>query len=54
MRRGSPFGGSWIVGTAPSGTRSERVETVRWRPGRLGSGEEEVRMPVEEVGTGVG
>ena len=45
-----------MVGTADSGARSERVDSVLWRPVRRDSrgGEEEGRIPVEDVGMGVG
>lgn len=49
MATASPFSGSSTAGTADRGARSE---VVRARPGRRG-GELE-RMPVDEVGTGVG
>lgn len=49
MATSSPFSGSSTAGTAERGARSE---VVRARPG-LGGGELD-RMPVADVGTGVG
>jgi hypothetical protein len=40
------------LGRSESGARSESVDRVRWRAGRRGG--EDGRMPVEDVGTGVG
>ena len=57
MSNGSPVISSSIEGTEAKGARSERVDAVLCRPGRrvLGNrGGEDEKMPVDEVGTGVG
>jgi hypothetical protein len=58
MRNVSPFSGRVIEGTAERGARSETEDCVLCRPGlaliRGGGGGEEERMPVVEVGIGVG
>lgn len=55
MSNGSPFKGRSRVGTSPRGARSESVDTARWRLGRVRrDGGDDGRIPVEEVGTGVG
>lgn len=58
MRRASPLTGMDTDGTAHSGLRSESVDIVRERPGRAGRdervGDEDAKMPVDEVGIGVG
>lgn len=58
MRRASPLTGMDTNGTAHRGLRSDRVDIVRERPGRAGRdervGDEEARIPVDEVGIGVG
>lgn len=51
MRTTSPSKGRSTVGTAPSGVRSERADTVRCRAGRPWRGDDEGRMAVDEVGT---
>ena len=56
MSNSSPEAGRIIVGTVERGVRSEREDWVRCRPG-LGSGirgGEEERIPVVDVGIGVG
>lgn len=55
MSRGSPLEGSLTLGTAPKGARSESDEydAVRCSPGTRRFGDDE-RIPVAEVGTGVG
>jgi len=55
MRSVSPFSGRLIEGTLESGARSETEDCVLCRPGlALIRGGEEERIPVVEVGTGVG
>ena len=55
MRNISPFSGRVIEGTAERGARSEIEDCVRCRPGLAAiRGGEEDRIPVVEVGTGVG
>ncbi len=56
MRSSSPFSGRVMEGTAESGARSETEDWVRCRPGLSSGmrGGEEDRIPVVEVGTGVG
>ena len=39
------------MGTAPSGVRSDRADTVRCIAGRAWRGDDDGRMPVDEVGT---
>jgi hypothetical protein len=56
MRRSSPLLGGLIEGTVESGARSETEDKVRCKRGLLswyGGGEEE-RIPVVDVGIGVG
>jgi hypothetical protein len=50
MRTTSPSNGRSTVGTAPSGARSERADTVRGITGRPLRGDEDGRR-VDEVGT---
>ena len=55
MRTYSPLRGISTEGSAPRGTRSEALDSVRSRTGRvvgLGGGED-WRISVEDVGTGV-
>lgn len=55
MRNSSPFSGRTTVGTAESGARSECMDWRRWIDGLVWTlGGEEDRIPVVEVGTGVG
>jgi hypothetical protein len=55
IRKISPFSGIVIEGTAERGARSETEDCVRWRPGLVWiRGGEEDRIPVVEVGIGVG
>ena len=54
---GSPLVSSSTLGTVLSGARSDAVEKVLILPGRrdcVRCGGEEERIPVDEVGTGVG
>jgi len=51
-RMGSPLEGTTTLGRSDSGARSESVDKVRCRAGRRGG--DEGRIPVEDVGTGVG
>jgi hypothetical protein len=56
MRSSSPESGRMMVGTEESGARSDTEDWVRCRPGLpfcKGGGEED-RIPVVDVGTGVG
>jgi hypothetical protein len=55
MRSSSPFSGSTTVGTADRGARSDTIDWVRCSPGLWWTaGGDEERMPVVEVGIGVG
>jgi len=51
-RTSSPLEGTITVGRSDSGARSDSDDRVRCRPGRRGG--DDGRMPVEDVGTGVG
>jgi hypothetical protein len=55
MRTASPVAGMLMVVTSARGLRSDIQEMFDWvrvRPGRRGG--DEGRMPVDDVGTGVG
>jgi hypothetical protein len=54
MKTSSPFSLSSTVGTADRGARSETADWARVKPGRWTRGGEDERIPVLEVGTGVG
>jgi len=56
MSNSSPFAGSTTEGTAESGARSDTEDCVRCKHGLAGwiRGGEDERMPVVDVGIGVG
>lgn len=54
---GTPCLSNSIAGTAERGARSENADSVLASPGRVPAawgGDDEGRMPVEDVGMGVG